>query len=327
MKCTNKCLALLTALAVCFGATGCSDEAIAFSYNPDYKVSAFRISGDTGFETADAFASGLCVVNGDINTDNSAVDMTDVTSAGLFDLNSRTVLYAKNIHERLAPASLTKLMTAVVALKYGNPNDVITVSSNMGNLESGAVVCGLAEGDQLTLNQALHALLIKSANDAAVAIAEHIGGSVEGFADMMNEEAQAIGATNSHFVNPHGLNAENHYVTAYDMYLIFNEALKYDTVNEIISMTSYDTVYTDKNGSEKTLSVKNTNQYLAGDVAAPDRVTVIGGKTGTTSAAGNCLILLARDTSGNPYIAVILKSAERGILYTEMNALLKQATS
>ena len=121
---------------------------------------------------------------------------------------------------------------------------MITVSSNMGNLESGAVVCGLAEGDQLTLNQALHALLIKSANDAAVAIAEHIGGSVEGFADMMNEEAQAIGATNSHFVNPHGLNAENHYVTAYDMYLIFNEALKYDTVNEIISMTSYDTVYT-----------------------------------------------------------------------------------
>ena len=288
MKCTNKCLALLTALAVCFGATGCSDEAIAFSYNPDYKVSAFRISGDTGFETADAFASGLCVVNGDINTDNSAVDMTDATSAGLFDLNSR---------------------------------------SNMGNLESGAVVCGLAEGDQLTLNQALHALLIKSANDAAVAIAEHIGGSVEGFADMMNEEAQAIGATNSHFVNPHGLNAENHYVTAYDMYLIFNEALKYDTVNEIISMTSYDTVYTDKNGNEKTLSVKNTNQYLAGNVAAPDRVTVIGGKTGTTSAAGNCLILLARDTSGNPYIAVILKSAERGILYTEMNALLKQATS
>ena len=275
MKCTNKCLALLTALAVCFGATGCSDEAIAFSYNPDYKVSAFRISGDTGFETADAFASGLCVVNGDINTDNSAVDMTDATSAGLFDLNSRTVLYAKNIHERLAPASLTKLMTAVVALKYGNPNDVITVSSNMGNLESGAVVCGLAEGDQLTLN----------------------------------------------------LNAENHYVTAYDMYLIFNEALKYDTVNEIISMTSYDTVYTDKNGNEKTLSVKNTNQYLAGNVAAPDRVTVIGGKTGTTSAAGNCLILLARDTSGNPYIAVILKSAERGILYTEMNALLKQATS
>ena len=320
MKCTNKCLALLTALAVCFGATGCSDEAIAFSYNPDYKVSAFRISGDTGFETADAFASGLCVVNGDINTDNSAVDMTDATSAGLFDLNSRTVLYAKNIHERLAPASLTKLMTAVVALKYGNPNDVITVSSNMGNLESGAVVCGLAEGDQLTLNQALHALLIKSANDAAVAIAEHIGGSVEGFADMMNEEAQAIGATNSHFVNPHGLNAENHYVTAYDMYLIFNEALKYDTVNEIISMTSYDTVYTDKNGNEKTLSVKNTNQYLAGNVAAPDRVTVIGGKTGTTDDAGYCFTS-AYNRDGDEIYTVILNSTTTDQRFTDTATL------
>ena len=96
--------------------------------------------------------------------------------------------------------------------------------------------------------------MIKSANDAAVAIAEHIGGSVEGFAEMMNKEAQAIGATNSHFVNPHGLTADNHYVTAYDMYLIFNEALKYDGVGDIIRMTSYDSVYTDKDGKEKQLS-------------------------------------------------------------------------
>ena len=111
-------------------------------------------------------------------------------------------------------------MTAVVALKYGNPDDVITATSNVNITESGAVLCGLKEGDRLTLNQALHALLMKSANDAAVAIAEHIGGSVEQFAEMMNEEARAIGATNSHFVNPHGLTADDHYVTAYDMYLI-----------------------------------------------------------------------------------------------------------
>ena len=103
---------------------------------------------------------------------------------------------------------------------------------------------------------------------------------------------------------------------------------KYDLTNKSKALNgAVFEIFADKNGNEKTLSVKNTNQYLAGNVAAPDRVTVIGGKTGTTSAAGNCLILLARDTSGNPYIAVILKSAERGILYTEMNALLKQATS
>lgn len=327
MKCTNKFTALFAAFCVCISASGCSDEAVAFPYDPDYKVSSFRVIGENGFETADPFAASLCVADGDVNVDDSVVDMSEATAAGLFDLNNNKVLYAKNIHERLAPASLTKLMTAVVALKYGNPDDVITVSANATQLESGAVTCGLQAGDRLTLNQAMHALLIKSANDAAVAIAEHIGGSVEGFAEMMNKEAQAIGATNSHFVNPHGLTADNHYVTAYDMYLIFNEALKYDGVGDIIRMTSYDSVYTDKDGKEKQLSFKTTNQYLAGNYSAPETVTVIGGKTGTTNAAGNCLVLLAKDTSGNPYIAIILRSKEREIMYTEMSDLLEEAGS
>ena len=180
----------------------------------------------------------------------------------------------------------------------------------------------LKAGDQLTLNQALHALLIHSANDAAAAIAVHIGGSIEGFAEMMNKEALAIGATNSHFVNPHGLTADNHYVTAYDLYLIFNEALKQDLINEIIHMTSYETVYMDKDGNSKSMSLKTTNQYLNGNFKAPEQVTIIGGKTGTTNAAGNCLILLSKDTSGNPYISVILRSKEKQILYTEMTELL-----
>ncbi|MDO4292005.1 MAG: D-alanyl-D-alanine carboxypeptidase family protein [Eubacteriales bacterium] len=325
MKCTSKkVLALLAALTVAVSASGCGEETFAFSYDPDYSVSSFRVVGESSFETADAFASGLCVVNGDVAVDDSVVDMSEATAAGLFDLNRHTVLYAKNIHERLAPASLTKLMTAVVALKNGNPDDVITVSANVNNLESGAVVCGLKEGDRLTLNQALHALLIKSANDAAIAIAEHIGGSVEGFAELMNEEAARIGATNSHFVNPHGLTADDHYVTAYDMYLIFNEAINYSVINDIIRMTSYETVYTDKNGAEKKLSFTNSNQYLAGNYTPPETVSVVGGKTGTTNAAGNCLILLAKDTAGNPYIAVILRSKERAILYEEMSGLLGQ---
>ena len=308
MKCTNKCLALLTALAVCFGATGCSDEAIAFSYNPDYKVSAFRISGDTGFETANAFASGLCVVNGDINTDNSAVDMTDATSAGLFDLNSRTVLYAKNIHERLAPASLTKLMTAVVALKYGNPNDVITVSSNMGNLESGAVVCGLAEGDQLTLNQALHALLIKSANDAAVAIAEHIGGSVEGFSDMMNAKAKELGCTNTHFANPHGLQDENHYTTAHDMALIAQAAYQNETFRIIIGTKMYTIPPTNKHAEETVL--RNHHDMLCTYHNANRKYLYpycVGGKTGYTATANSTLVTYA-EKDGMTLICVVMNT-------------------
>lgn len=304
---------------------GCGKEEIPFAYNPDYEVSSFRVVNENASVTADAFALELCVAGtDDINVNDELVDMSQATAAGLFDVNQNTVLYAKNIHERLDPASLTKLMTAVVALKYGNPDDMITTTSNVVITESGATLCGLAAGDQLTLNQALHALLMKSANDAAVAIAEHISGSVEAFADLMNEEAKAIGATNSHFVNPHGLTAENHYVTAYDMYLIFNEAIKYDLITEIISMTSYDNVYKDKNGNSKQLSLQTTNWYLTGNAQAPDQVNVVGGKTGTTNAARNCLVLLARDAAGNPYIAVILKSEERGILYTEMTDLLDE---
>lgn len=310
--------------AVLVSATGCGETNIPFAYDPDYDVSSFRIVNENSFVVADAFASDLCVVNGDIHVDDAVVDMADATAAGLFDVNNNSVIYAKNIHERLAPASLTKLMTAVVALKYGNPDDMITVTPNVNITESGAVLCGLKEGDRLTLNQALHALLIKSANDAAVAIAEHIAGSVEKFAEMMNEEARAIGATNSHFVNPHGLTADNHYVTAYDMYLIFNEALKYEQVNEIIRMTSYETVFTDKNGNNKQFSFTSTNQYLAGAYKPPEQVSVVGGKTGTTNAAGNCLVLLAKDTAGNPYIAVILRSKERAVMYTEMTDLLDE---
>lgn len=303
--------------------TGCGQKQYSFAYDPDTSVSAFRVTQDSSAEAYAPFADSLCVAAEDV-AGSSNLDMENASAAGLFDLNRHEVLYAKNIHERLYPASLTKVMTALVALKYGNPEDIITVTANAHITESGAQLCGLREGDHLTLDQALHALLMYSANDAGVAIAEHIGGSLEGFADMMNEEALAIGATNSHFVNPHGLQDENHYITAYDMYLIFNEAMKYDLFNEIIHMNSYSTTYTDKDGNTKTLDFETTNQYLKGVYEAPENITVIGGKTGTTNAARNCLVLLSRDVSGNPYISVILGASERSLLYEKMSELLQE---
>ena len=228
------------------------------------------------------------------------------------------------MHERLAPASLTKILTAVVALEYGNLDDVITVTKDVKITESGATLCGLKEGDTLTLNQALHALLIHSANDAANAIAIHLGGSIEGFSNLMNEKAMDIGATNSHFVNPHGLSADDHYTTAYDLYLIFNEAINYELFREIIHMENYSTIYQDSNGNDKEMEFKTTNMFLRGNYNSPDKVTVIGGKTGTTNAAGNCLILLSKDTAGNPYISVILRSKERQLMYEQMIDLLEE---
>ena len=121
------------------------------------------------------------------------------------------------------PASLTKVMTALVALQNASPDTVLTATDSVKITESGAQLCGLKAGDTMTLDQALHILLMYSANDAAMLIAENIGGSVDHFVEMMNEEAQRLGATNTSFANPHGLSDDNHYTSAYDLYLIFNE--------------------------------------------------------------------------------------------------------
>lgn len=121
--------------------------------------------------------------------------------AGTFNLATNTVTYAQNIYEKLYPASTTKILTAYIALKYGNLEDYVTVSENAADQASDSSVCGLKAGDVVQLKDLLYGMMLKSGNDAAIAIAEHIGGSVEGFADMMNQEARAMGATRSHFVN------------------------------------------------------------------------------------------------------------------------------
>lgn len=292
-------------------------------YTVDSEVSSFRVvNQEERSETAEPFAAGLCVVNTNIVPES--VDMTSASAAGLFDLNRRKTLYAKNVHERLYPASLTKVMTALVALEQGSVDSMLTATANVRNLESGAQVCGIREGDQMTLDQALHLLLINSANDAGVMIAEGLAGSVEAFAELMNEKAAAIGATNTHFMNPHGLSDEEHYTTVYDMYLIMDAAMDYSLFNEIIGMDSYTTVYYDSSGNPKEITVNNSNYYLRGDAQAPSGITVLGGKTGTTSAAGSCLILLSRDSGSNPYISVILRAESRDVLYTQMTDLLEE---
>lgn len=322
MKCTSK-KTVLMAFSLALLLTGCGQAQFAMPYTVDSEVSSFRIvNQEERSETAQPFASGLCVVSSDITPES--VDMSNTSGAGLFDVNRHNVLYAKNVHERLYPASLTKVMTALVALENGSADSVLTASANVKNLESGATMCGLNEGDQMTLDQALHLLLISSANDAAVMIAEGVAGSTEAFAEMMNEKALSLGATNTHFVNPHGLSDEEHYTTVYDMYLIMDAALDYSLFNEIIGMDSYTTVYTDAGGAPKEVTVNNSNYYLRGEAQAPSGITVLGGKTGTTSAAGSCLILLARDSGSNPYISVILHAESRDVLYTQMTDLLEE---
>ncbi len=325
MKCTNrkKGYIFLCAVLIAGLLSGCGSLSFDMAYHVDYDVSSFNVVSREDARMASPFAAGLCVAAGDVSGEGSP-DMSQVEAAALFGLDKSEVLYARNIHERLHPASLTKVLTALVALENGQLGQTLTATNAVNITESGAVLCGLKNGDTMTLDQALRILLVYSANDAAMLIAENIGGSVEHFVEMMNEKAHSLGATNSHFTNPHGLTDSDHYTTAYDLYLIFNAAIQYETFNEIIHMSAYQTVFYDKDGREKAFDKSSSNKFLQGEYQAPANVTVIGGKTGTTNAAGNCLILLSRDENGSPYVSVILRAEGPDILYGSMIDLLDE---
>ena len=323
MKCTNKIkrgLVLLFVLAITF--SGCGKNDYSFEYSKNHHTSSFNIISSTTPQTFETFASDICVVTDDILSNDFAVE--DDSAAGLFDVKNNEVIYAKDANEMLYPASLTKVMTALVAIKNANMDDILVATDAVKITESGATLIGLKSGDTMTLNQALHILLINSSNDVANLIAENVAGDIDTFVQMMNEEALRIGATNTNFTNPHGLSDSNHYTTVYDMYLIFNEAIKYDIFNEIIHMQTYETVYYDSRGREKEVDIMTTNMFLRGNYTAPNNMTVVGGKTGTTDMSGHCLMILAKDTSGNPYIGVILRASSRDLINKEMVEMLSE---
>ncbi len=255
---------------------------------------------------------------------NSATDAA-ITASSVLLVNDTTqeMLFAQNVHEKRFPASITKIVTALLVLRQGNLDDIVTVSYDASHItEYGAKLCGFQEGDQISLRDLLYCLLIYSGNDAGVAIAEHMSGSVSAFADMMNQEMKRIGASGTHFVNPHGLHDDKQYTTAYDLYLIFHELLKYELFCEIIQLPEYKVSWTDVQGEVHELTFDTTDRYLTGAVETPEGLTILGGKTGTTMKAGSCLILYSQDEEYNHYISVVLKADSSTSLYTQMNHLL-----
>lgn len=210
-------------------------------------------------QKADSFASSYAVSSGNMSLEGVAI--SDTTKAGLFDLDHGSVMFAQNIHEKSYPASITKIMTAILAFKNGNMDDIVTIPAEALNQESGSTEIGFQEGDQVTLDELLHGLLIYSGNDAAVAIAQHIGGSVDQFVEMMNQEALELGATNTHFANPSGLQDENHYTTVYDIYLMLQEAMTYPHFLEIAQLSSYN-LTCNRGEQEVTFHLDATDQYL-----------------------------------------------------------------
>ncbi|MBR4027791.1 MAG: D-alanyl-D-alanine carboxypeptidase [Lachnospiraceae bacterium] len=300
--------------------SGCSINKTNVSLPNAYNVYAQNdtFNNDLAY---DYFAEDLCVTkNIDFGTDQT--DSQVAQGAGVFNVTTKEVCYSQNLFGKLYPASTTKILTAYVILKHCDLNSVVTVSKKAVDQAHDSSVCGLAAGDNVTVKDLLYGLMLKSGNDAAEALAEHCSGSVEEFAKLMNEEALKLGATNSHFVNPSGLPHEDHYTTVYDMYLIFNEAIKMPKFVEIINAKMHQYAYTNTAGESLTKTFYNTNRYVNKEETAPNGITVIGGKTGTTYAAGFCLVLYSNNKDGDDIISIVFKADGKSNLYFLMNQIL-----
>ncbi len=323
MTCTNKfkkTIGILCAFGLIISLSACSDNDATYEIYDNSKGYNI-IEGQSNAEN-NLFAADLCVTNGN----NMGVDKVDSQVAGSAILANRDtdeIKYSQNVFDKMYPASTTKILTAYVCVKYANLDDKVTVSENACNQTKDSSVCGLKPGDRISYRDLLYGLLLRSGNDAAIAIAEGMYGSVEEFAKVMNKEAVLCGATHSHFVNSNGLHNENHYTTVYDMYLLFEKALDNKIIYDIVTTTDYDVAYTDANGNPVQQKWYNTNLYLTNQVRIPNGVTILGGKTGTTNPAGYCLVLLSRNTSNQEIISIVFNADSRNNLYYLMNQILE----
>ena len=228
------------------------------------------LSAENRFQ-AETLSADLCV--GETSVPLNDISFSSQVKAGLFDLDHKKVVFAQNMYDQVYPASITKIMTALLAMEYNQPDAQVTITEEDLALEDGSQMSGLAVGDTVTMDQLFHALLIYSANDAAMAIARQVGGSVENFVQMMND-----------------------------------------------NMTHAD-------GTARTIYLSSTDKYLTGEKNAPENVTVLGGKTGTTDEAGSCLALVSQNAYGEPFISVILHASTKVELYEDMNTLLSNINS
>lgn len=236
----------------------------------------------------------------------------------IMDANSGAVIYGKNIHATYAPASITKVLTALIVLERCSMDETVTFSQNaVYNVESNSSSAGYDTGDTASVKDCLYALLLKSANEAANALAEHISGTTEEFAVLMNEKAAELGCQDSHFSNPSGLNDENHYVSAYDMALITKAAFENADFSKIVATTYYELPPNKKNPEGQGISPGN--KMIKKNWPDQYRPDVIGGKTGYTSIALNTLVIGAQQGE-TKFVTVILHSS--GTQYSDTKALL-----
>ena len=229
------------------------------------------LADDENFE----YLSDLSTIQSS-NSENITEPTINSRAAIVYERSSGKILYGKEENKKRKMASTTKIMTAIVVLENANLDDIVTISSKAAG--TGGSRLGLHKDDKISIQDLLYGLLLCSGNDAAVALAEHTGGNLSNFANMMNSKAVSLGLSSTHFVTPHGLDDDNHYTTAYELALITNYALKNETFAKFVKTKTYTISI---NNHPKTLS--NTNELL-GNLDG-----VYGVKTGFTNGANRCL--------------------------------------
>lgn len=213
------------------------------------------------------------------------------------DSQDNTVLWHQNGYEIVPMASTTKILTAIVAINYGNIDDKVTISKNAASIRGSTV--GYSVGEEITMRELLFGLMFKSGNDAAIAIAEHIGGSIDEFSNIMNDYAKSLGIIDSNFESPHGLDSKKHYSSAYDLAILTSKGMEYEVFKEIVGEKS---ISRDKYNF--TRDYQNINKFL---YRLPN---ANGVKTGYTGGAGKCLVSSV-DYEGRNIIIVVLNCVDR----------------
>ena len=239
----------------------------------------------------------------------------EATTAILIDAKTGEILFSKNKDVQLTPASMTKIMTALLAIENLDMDTVVTIDDETPYTEGNIIY--MHKGEKFTVEQLLKAMLVTSANDCAVALAKTMSGTIKDFSNLMNGKAKELGAKNTNFVNPNGLDDKGHVSTAYDMAMIAKEAMKNETFREIVAMTSYTVPKTNKNKkrplytTNRLLSDKYNDIVVNGEYRKPYYKNAIGIKTGYTPVALGCLTAAA-EKNGTELISVVMHSSDFG---------------
>lgn len=240
-------------------------------------------------------------------------------AAVVMEASTGSVLYNKNAYDAYYPASTTKLMTSLLAIEQCPLSDIVTCSrESVESIGWDSSRIGLVAGESLDMENALYAILLASANEVSYAVAEHIGGTADYFVSLMNERAKELGCVNTHFMNPHGLDHEEHYSSPYDLALIARKAMEYTTFRRISGSYNHKIPETNKNDFRW---ISNTHPFIKKNVVYEG---VFAGKTGSTSKAGSCLVTCA-ERDGMTLICAVMKAPNSETVQADTKKLLDYA--